>query len=82
MAPAGVFMAGLRFVLRDIVQERFGGHSAIAAIFAGAALSAFLAPPALVLASAGNEHNPPDRHRDAPARLHQAAAGVGLRRST
>jgi uncharacterized PurR-regulated membrane protein YhhQ (DUF165 family) len=53
VAPSGVFMAGLALVLRDIVQERFGGHSAIAAIFAGAALSAFLAPPALVLASAG-----------------------------
>lgn len=53
MAPAGVLMAGLAFVLRDLVQERLGPHAAIAAIFCGGALSAFLAPPALVVASTG-----------------------------
>lgn len=53
VAPAGVMLAGIALVLRDMVQERFGSHAALAAIFAGAAVSAFLAPPALVLASAG-----------------------------
>lgn len=52
-APSGVFLAGLAFVLRDVVQERFGPYLAVAAIFVGAIFSAFLAPPALVIASAG-----------------------------
>lgn len=52
MAPSGVLMIGLALVLRDLVQRRLGlGFSAVA-VLAGAALSAFLAPPALVLASA------------------------------
>ncbi|MBK19559.1 MAG: beta-carotene 15,15'-monooxygenase [Rhodospirillaceae bacterium] len=51
MAPSGVLMIGLALVLRDLVQRRLGVKFAIAAILAGAALSAFLAPPALVLAS-------------------------------
>ncbi len=52
MAPSGVLMVGLALVLRDLVQRRLGlGWSAVA-ILAGAALSALLAPPALVLASA------------------------------
>ena len=45
MAPSGVTMAGVALVLRDLVQRRL-------AILAGAALSALLAPPALVIASA------------------------------
>jgi queuosine precursor transporter len=51
MAPSGVPMIGLALVLRDLVQRRLGARWAIGAILAGAALSAFLAPPALVLAS-------------------------------
>jgi uncharacterized PurR-regulated membrane protein YhhQ (DUF165 family) len=42
MAPSGVLMAGIALVLRDLVQRRLGV----------AALSALLAPPALVIASA------------------------------
>jgi uncharacterized PurR-regulated membrane protein YhhQ (DUF165 family) len=52
MAPSGVLMIGLALVLRDLVQRRLGVGFSAAAVLAGAALSAFLAPPALVLASA------------------------------
>lgn len=52
MAPSGVLMIGLALVLRDLVQRRLGLHFAFAAIAAGTALSALLAPPALVFASA------------------------------
>ncbi len=52
MAPSGVLMIGLALVLRDLVQRRLGLHWSALAILAGAALSALLAPPALVLASA------------------------------
>ena len=52
MAPSGVLMIGLALVLRDLVQRRLGMGWAAGAILAGAALSALLAPPALVLASA------------------------------
>ena len=51
-APSGVLMIGLALVLRDLVQRRLGKAWALAAILAGAALSGFVAPPALVLASA------------------------------
>jgi uncharacterized PurR-regulated membrane protein YhhQ (DUF165 family) len=51
MAPSGVLMIGLAFVLRDLVQRRLGAAWAVAAILVGAALSATLAPPALVFAS-------------------------------
>ena len=51
MAPSGVLMIGLALVLRDIVQRRLGTLFAIGAIITGAALSAFLASPALVFAS-------------------------------
>ena len=51
MAPSGVAMIGLALVLRDLVQRRLGVGWAAAAVVAGAALSAFLAPPALVIAS-------------------------------
>lgn len=51
-APSGVLMIGLALVLRDLVQRRLGKSWALAAILAGAALSGFVAPPALVLASA------------------------------
>jgi uncharacterized PurR-regulated membrane protein YhhQ (DUF165 family) len=52
MAPSGVLIIGLALVLRDLVQRRLGLQWAIGAILFGAVLSAFLAPPALVFASA------------------------------
>ena len=52
MAPSGVLMIGLALVLRDLAQRRLGLAHAFAAIVAGTALSGFLAPPALVMASA------------------------------
>jgi uncharacterized PurR-regulated membrane protein YhhQ (DUF165 family) len=52
MAPSGVVMVGLALVLRDLVQRRLGLAWAAGAVGFGAALSALLAPPALVLASA------------------------------
>ena len=51
-APSGVLMVGAALVLRDIVHERLGAGWALAAIVIGAALSAWLAPPTLVVASA------------------------------
>lgn len=51
MAPSGVLMVGAALVLRDVVHEKLGGWWALAAIAFGAVLSAFLAPPPLVLAS-------------------------------
>lgn len=52
MAPSGVVMIGLALVLRDLVQRRLGIELGIAAVVAGAALSAAVAPAALVWASA------------------------------
>ncbi|MCQ4162253.1 VUT family protein [Roseomonas sp. GC11] len=52
MAPSGVLMIGLALVLRDFVQRRLGLGFAWAAILAGTALSATLAAPSLVIASA------------------------------
>jgi queuosine precursor transporter len=52
MAPSGVTMIGIALVLRDLVQRRLGVGVAVAAILVGAGLSALVAPPALVLASA------------------------------
>lgn len=52
MAPSGVLVIGVALVLRDIVHERMGVTWTLGAIVAGAALSAFFAPPALVIASA------------------------------
>jgi queuosine precursor transporter len=51
MAPSGVLMVGLAFVLRDVVQRELGAKFAFGAIVAGAVLSGFVAPPALVIAS-------------------------------
>jgi len=51
MAPSGVLTIGLALVLRDLVQRHLGRLWAVGAIFWGAALSAALAPPALVIAS-------------------------------
>jgi uncharacterized PurR-regulated membrane protein YhhQ (DUF165 family) len=52
MAPSGVLMVGAALVLRDLVQRRLGVEFGIGAILAGAAISAGLAPPSLVIASA------------------------------
>jgi queuosine precursor transporter len=52
MAPSGVLMVGAALVLRDLVQRRLGVEFGIGAIIVGAVISAGLAPPALVLASA------------------------------
>lgn len=52
MAPSGVLLVGVALVLRDLVQRRLGTLMALKTVIAGALLSASLAPPALVLASA------------------------------
>jgi uncharacterized PurR-regulated membrane protein YhhQ (DUF165 family) len=52
LAPSGVLLIGAALVLRDLVQRRLGVEFGIGAIIAGAAISAAIAPPALVLASA------------------------------
>ena len=52
MAPSGVLMIGLALVLRDLVQRWLGLGWVLAAILAGSTISAVIAPPALVLASA------------------------------
>lgn len=51
MAPSGVLLVGLALVLRDLVQRRLGKVWAVVAIVIGAAISYWLAPPALVVAS-------------------------------
>jgi uncharacterized PurR-regulated membrane protein YhhQ (DUF165 family) len=45
-------MIGLALVLRDLVQRRLGVEFGVGAIIVGAAISAGLAPPSLVVASA------------------------------
>ena len=52
LAPSGVLMIGAALVLRDLVQRRLGVEFGIAAIVAGAAISAAIAPASLVFASA------------------------------
>jgi hypothetical protein len=52
MAPSGVLMIGIALVLRDLVQRRLGKLWAAGAILAGAAVSACVSPPMLVVASA------------------------------
>jgi queuosine precursor transporter len=52
MAPAGVFVAGLAFTLRDIAHRLVGLLAVVAAIAVGTALSALVADGRLVLASA------------------------------
>lgn len=51
-APSGVLMIGLALVLRDLVQRRLGAVWSLVAIGVGTLLSALVAPPALVAASA------------------------------
>jgi queuosine precursor transporter len=52
LAPSGVTMVGVALVLRDLVQRRLGTGLSALAILCGAGISALVAPPALVLASA------------------------------
>jgi len=52
MAPSGVLMIGLALVLRDLIQRRLGRTWSLGAIGVGAILSAAVAPPSLVAASA------------------------------
>lgn len=51
MAPSGVLTVGAALVLRDVVQRCLGLRCGLAAIAMGTALSAVIAPPALVVAS-------------------------------
>ena len=51
MAPSGVLLIGVALVLRDAVHEYFGPKIVLGAILVGAALSAFVAPAPLVIAS-------------------------------
>ncbi|MEI7709947.1 MAG: VUT family protein [Rhodospirillales bacterium] len=51
MAPSGVLTVGAALVLRDVVQRCLGLPAGLAAIALGTALSALVAPGALVLAS-------------------------------
>src|ERR1051326_7184613 len=50
--PAANWLIGVALVLRDLVQRRLGLAVSALAVLAGAAFSALLAPPALVIASA------------------------------
>lgn len=50
-APAGVYLAGLAFTLRDLLHDIGGRWWVLAAIAAGAAVSVAVAPPALAVAS-------------------------------
>lgn len=52
MAPSGVLMIGAAFILRDLVQRRFGAKWGLAAIIVGTLVSATFAPADLVVASA------------------------------
>ena len=52
MAPSGVAQVGLALVLRDVVQRCLGKSASLIAIAIGTLLSALIAPPALVIASA------------------------------
>jgi uncharacterized PurR-regulated membrane protein YhhQ (DUF165 family) len=51
MAPSGVLTVGVALVLRDVVQRCLGLRAGLIAIAAGTALSAFVAPASLVIAS-------------------------------
>ena len=52
LAPAGVYAAGLAFLLRDTLQRLAGNYVALAGIAAGTVLSVFIATPELAFASA------------------------------
>ena len=50
-SPSAVMLAGLALVLRDAVQNLLGNRWTIVSILAGAALSALLSEPAVVIGS-------------------------------
>ena len=52
MAPAGVYFAGLAFTLRDLAQETLGRYWTLAAVIAGAGLSALVSPQFAVASGA------------------------------
>ena len=52
VAPAGVYVAGLAFTLRDLLHDAAGHAAVIAAILAGAALSLMVGSPQIAVASA------------------------------
>lgn len=52
MAPAGVYAVGAALVLRDLAHDTAGVRWVLAAIAAGIALSALVASPGLIVASA------------------------------
>lgn len=52
MAPSGVLLIGIALVLRDAVHEALGSKAVLISIMIGTILSALIAPPALVVASA------------------------------
>ncbi len=51
MAPAGVYVVGIAFTLRDLLHETGGRWLVLGAIAIGAVLSVLVASPALALAS-------------------------------
>lgn len=51
LAPSGVILAGLSFVLRDLVQEALGPIWAIAAVLIGGVIAALIASSVLAVAS-------------------------------
>jgi uncharacterized PurR-regulated membrane protein YhhQ (DUF165 family) len=51
MAPSGVLTIGVALVLRDVVQRCLGLWAGLLAILIGSALSGFIAPGSLVIAS-------------------------------
>ena len=51
MSPSGVLAVGAALVLRDVVQRCLGTVWGLAAVSFGTALSALIAPPALLVAS-------------------------------
>lgn len=52
LAPSGVLMIGGALLLRDLVQRQYGARWSLACIGVGAALSFFVAPPFIAVASA------------------------------
>ena len=52
LAPSGVITIGAALVLRDVVQRCLGLGWGLGAVLAGCLLSALVAPPSLVIASA------------------------------
>lgn len=52
MAPSGVIMIGIALVLRDWLHEVAGWKASFCAVLCGGALSLFIAPPAIAIASA------------------------------